>query len=303
MKHDRFSVALCSVVLLTCPLAAQRTRVLVATTNAGAQPVTAHRQVAWSSWGTVYLWNGSSVITIPTGGQSVDSVGFVGPGRLFVTVQGGPSFGYNVYDVATATMTRLLTNPIDLFHTDGTAAVFPRPAYAGFGLYTAGTSYTEFVAGAATTYAPNINGRYVVYQRRSGTGFTDYDVFRYDRTSGSTTSASSNQGGTDARVDEAGRVVWMKGANTSLAQLWWNDFVSGPRVIAGVGFGAMTNRYDAHLGQLVYARLRSSGSIPYDLFFEEGAAATGQGSRVRRQVGEEAWVEGQQARTRRACQA
>lgn len=271
MNHRNASVALCSAVLSAVTLCAQRTRTLATTPMAGALPVTAHRQVAWASGGTAYLWDGTTVRSIPTGGNVVSSVGFVGRDRLFLQVEGGPIYGYVVYDVATATYTRLLSNPIDEFHSDGNAVAFPLPGYAGFGIYSGGASFTSFADGAATTYAPQISGRYVVYQRRPGTGSTDYRVRRYDRGTGATVEVSGvSSGGTDARVDEAGRVLWLAGGSTSFARAWWNDFVSMPRAIVDIGLGAMAYRYDAHLGQLAFARKQTPGTSPWDLILEDG---------------------------------
>ncbi len=269
--YPRLFLALASAVLLPGLLCAQRTRTLAAGSNAGALPVTAHRQVAWSSGGVVFLWNGSTLGSLNTSGNVVSSVGFIGPNRLFFTVQGGPYYGYNVWDSSNGQWIRLQSNPIDTFHTDGNAAVFPLPGYAGFGLYTGGTSYTSFAAGTATTYQPRVHGRYVVYQRRTGTGYTDYNVYRYDRSTGTTSLASaSTADSTDARIDEAGRVLYLNGGLSSGARTWFNDFTNFPRIVVDAGLGAMAYRYDAHLRQVAYSRRPYVGSGLFDLQLEDG---------------------------------
>lgn len=272
LNSPRLVLAIASALLLPGLLAAQRTRTLVAGTNAGAAPVTAHRQVAWSSGGVVSLWTGgTTVLQLNTSGNVVSSVGFIGPNRLFFTVQGGPNYGYNSWDSSNGLWIRLLTNPIDTFHTDGNAAVFPLPGYAGFGLYTGGSSYTSFPAGAATTYQPRVNGRYVVYQRRTGTGYTDYNIYRYDRNTGATSLASaSTADSTSARVDEAGRVLYLNGGLSIGARTWFNDFMNIPRVVVDTGLGAMAYRYDAHLRQVAYSRRPYVGSGLFDLQLEDG---------------------------------
>jgi len=272
-RPSLFAAATVAATFLLLPAPGQRTRTLAASSSISVLPVTAHRQVAWASGGTVYLWDGSAVASFATGG-TVNGVGFVGASRLFCTVQGGPSYGYNVWDVGAGTWTRLLTNPVDAFHTDGDAAVFPLPGYAGFGLYTGGASFTSYPFAAGSAYQPQVHGRYVAYQRRTGTGYTDYNVYRYDRTTGATLNVSTTtSGGTDARVDQAGRVLYLAGALTSYARVWWNDLASAPRPVVDLGYGGLAYRYDAHLGQLAYSRRQASGSGPFDLWLEDARTA------------------------------
>jgi len=268
------------LLLLALPLAfsagapaalAQRVRTLGPAGN--VLPVTAHRQVAWGTGvnpGTaeVQLWNGSIVTSIPTGGNGIDGVGFVGSGRLFFFVQGGPVYGYNVYDGSTTI--RLSSTALFPFFADGSAAVFPTAGSADIGLYASGTSFATISPDSLLDYAPHVSGRYVVWHKRIST-LPDFQVWRYDRLTGTTMAISTFPSlySRYAQVDEDGRVAWHSGQDSSASRslMLWVGGTS--RILASPTMGGGT--YALHHGQLAYLR-RNGGGPGWDVVLEDGSS-------------------------------
>jgi hypothetical protein len=271
MFPQRLLLSALPIALALVPAAtAQRIRTLGPSGN--VTPVTAHRQVAWSTGfnpgtATVQFWNGSTVTPIPTGGNSIDGVGFTAPTSLFYLVRGGTSFGYNAWNGGP--IFRVLTNPIDRFYANGNGAVFPTGSYADIGLYTSGASFAVIGGGdALLDYGPHCSGRYVVWHKRIST-LPDFQVRRFDRTTGVTTTISTNTTYSQfPQVDEEGRVAWWAGGQASGAttQLRVGDTF---RTLAGPTLGAGT--YALHHGQLAYLR-RNVNLVSWDLVLEDGAS-------------------------------